>query len=331
MNLIERKVKLFETGDYGSKGKYDTERLESWVKHHNQDGEPIPFNVGHPSEQENPLASLAKKLGMGVKNLYTVATEFGAELWGSLFIPEPMNQMVELTGSKAVSIGLPNDMSRISEVSLVTNPHIKAAQLFKEDFDEVAFVFSADEFYVAEADVTITENQEAITVAEQTENTEQTPEVNAQTPVETKQEFSADERDAMAAEIAKVKAERDEANRLLFAERDEAKVKELEAAGKILPAHKEALLNFSNAGNINFSGETTRVFDAVVRFFESYDVSAVYESTQPATREIENPIDSVEFASDPETDKALARMAKLYGCTVDELKANNLHLAKGAN
>lgn len=297
MKLIERIVKLFEAGDYGDRGGvYSTDLLDEWVESH---VDPIPFNMLHSSLENNPLMKLTE-YGMGyARNLYRE----GAALFATLFLPEEINALIDKTGVKGVSVGVTPDKKRIYELSWVGKPRIPTAQVYSdEQTNEVAYSFSLDDAISESSveDVTITENQEALTVAENTENTEQTPEVN-ETPVETKQEFSAEDYAAMKAraEAAENRANQTEAQ--LFAERDEAKVKELELAGKILPVHKEALLSFSGAGNINFSGEDTRVFDALMKFMESYDVSAVYEATQPATVEIPNPIETevtVEFSDE---------------------------------
>ena len=323
MELIQRKVRLFEAGDYGHKGKYTESLLDSWIT----SNDPIPFNIAHSGLQSNPLMKLTE-FGMGyVKDLYRI----GKELWGTLFVPAEINSLIDKTGVKGISIGVPTDLSRPYEISWEGNPHIKTAQVFEgaendlpEGKETVAFTFSFDNaISTDEVDATLTIT-EATTVAENTENA--TPEEKIETPTVLEptavaQEFSADEKARLETELAEARAQ------LRFSA-DEKAVDALIQEGKILEAHKPALMAFSQEAH-KFNADN-RPFDAVIEFMKTYDPAAMVE-TKPGI-EVPNPVEEeVNKFTDPEKEKALEKIARKNGYDVEEFKKNNAHLSGRAN
>lgn len=131
-DLVERDVKLFEAGDYPDKGKsYTEEDLDRWVEAHN--GIAIPFSVGHLLPDENPLAG-DSGFGMGwVEGLY----RRGRELWGKLKIGRWLNDVIEKSPFRDVSVCLSRD--RIVEVSWVKDGRVPGAQLFHFSADGTRF------------------------------------------------------------------------------------------------------------------------------------------------------------------------------------------------
>jgi hypothetical protein len=332
LEIIKRPIRLFEAGDYGQKGNYTEDRLDEWSK----DNTPIPFNIAHADFKSNPLLrikdALGNALGMGdVRDFYRK----GKEWWGVLHTPKVVNDLIELTGVKGISIGVPQDLSRPYEISWEGNPHITTAQVFQDDLprnggDTVAFTFSFDNaISTDEVDVTMTIT-EATTVAENTENATpvektETPAVEVPivepAPAAVAQEFSADEKAKLETELAEARAQ------LRFSA-DEKAVDALIQDGKILEAHKPALMAFSQEAH-KFSADN-RPFDAVIEFMKTYDPAAMVE-TKPGTV-VPNPIEeTVNTFTDPETEKALDQIAKKNGWNAEELKKNNAHLAGRAN
>jgi hypothetical protein len=123
-NWIERRAKLFESGDYPDKGvtvtAKDLDRLAS-----NFDL-PVPILIEHA---ESPLE---------IGYLTSVSSEDG-ELFGILSLTEEANSLIERSGAKALSIGLSGDLAEIREVSLVRNPRIASAQLYHAPVEPTEF------------------------------------------------------------------------------------------------------------------------------------------------------------------------------------------------
>ncbi len=114
---IERRAKLFETGDYPDKGITITSRdLVRLVANFDL---PVPIWIEH---SESPL-----ELGY----LTEVSCEDG-ELFGLLALTEEANALIERSDARALSIGLSADLSIIREVSLVRFPRVASAQLFSD-------------------------------------------------------------------------------------------------------------------------------------------------------------------------------------------------------
>ena len=115
---IERKAKLFEVGDYPDKGVTVThEHLSALAKDFKA---PVPILIEHAA---SPL-----ELGF-----LTSVEHVGCELFGTLSLNHEANQLVERSGSKALSLGLASDLSQIREVSIVRNPRIASAQMFSSE------------------------------------------------------------------------------------------------------------------------------------------------------------------------------------------------------
>jgi hypothetical protein len=118
--FIEREARLFVAGEYPDKGvTIDEETLDKWVENAK---EPIPLNVGHLDERDNPLFGA---LGW-VKDL----VRRGKELFGKVVMPKWLYETLEARGHKALSVGVEGDLSRVAEVSLVMVPRVKEARLF---------------------------------------------------------------------------------------------------------------------------------------------------------------------------------------------------------
>ncbi|MBC8064507.1 MAG: hypothetical protein H7Y17_06740 [Chlorobia bacterium] len=114
---IERRAKLFESGDYPDKGVTITQRdLERMAANFDL---PVPVWIEHA---ESPL-----ELGY----LTEVAVEDG-ELFGLLALTQEANALIERSGAKSLSIGLSADLAQIREVSLVRFPRVASAQLFND-------------------------------------------------------------------------------------------------------------------------------------------------------------------------------------------------------
>lgn len=114
---VERRAKLFETGDYPDKGvsiaAADLKALCAAF------GEPVPVLIEHA---DSPF-----ELG------YLTAVEaMGAELFGTIALTSEANALVERSGARSLSIGLAPDLTSIREVSLVRNPRIASAQLYSD-------------------------------------------------------------------------------------------------------------------------------------------------------------------------------------------------------
>ena len=113
---IEREAKLFESGDFPDKGVSispdDLKAIES------QFDLPVPVLIEHA---QNPL-----ELGF----LTAVRAE-GNELFGTIALTPEADALIRRSGAKALSLGLTADMKAIREVSLVQNPRIADAQLFR--------------------------------------------------------------------------------------------------------------------------------------------------------------------------------------------------------
>lgn len=284
-NVIKRRAKIFEAGDYPDKGgKYTVEELDTWIKNHeNRD---IPLSVGHLDLSSNPLAKLGE-FGMGfLKNLQRI----GAELFADVFLDEDINRLLDRGASKALSIGIDRDSGLILEASLVANPRVASAAIFHKN---VAYQFSVD-LDLTQAPTQIQEGQMSNNPSGEGEGKQHTPtpdprlEQFAQEIEESKKrEDAANQRaEARDREVADLRA------RLQFSE-DEKKVDALVAAGKILPAHKDALMQFSNIGGtqkFTFADveQELRPMDALVKVFEAYDPEIVVQARVPKGREVKH-------------------------------------------
>lgn len=112
---IERRAKIFETGEYPDKGlSIGPEDLERLVENFS---EPVPLLIEH---SQNPL-----ELGH-----LTQVEVIGNELFGTFRLVPEANALMVKSGAKSVSIGLSQDLTRILEVSLVKSPRVPDAQLF---------------------------------------------------------------------------------------------------------------------------------------------------------------------------------------------------------
>ena len=112
---VDRKAKLFEAGDYPDKGVSVTEEtLGLLAKSFDL---PVPVLIEHA---KSPLQ---------IGYLTDVRAE-GSELFGTLSLTKEANELIEMSGAHALSLGLSPDLCTIQEVSLVKKPRIASARLF---------------------------------------------------------------------------------------------------------------------------------------------------------------------------------------------------------
>lgn len=113
---VEREAKLFEAGEYPDKGvaisPADLQAMQSRFDL------PVPVLIEHSS---SPL-----ELGF----LTAVRAE-GEELFGTISLTPEADALIRRSGAKSLSLGLSPDLKEIREVSLVQNPRISSAQLFR--------------------------------------------------------------------------------------------------------------------------------------------------------------------------------------------------------
>lgn len=115
---VLRRAKLFEVGEYTDKGlSVGPERLSALAASFDQ---MVPVLIEH---SESPL-----ELGF-----LTAVQAQGGELFGDVALTEEAHALIEASGSKALSVGLTPDLARIIEVSLVRNPRVPDARLFRSD------------------------------------------------------------------------------------------------------------------------------------------------------------------------------------------------------
>ncbi len=112
---IERRAKLFHTGDFPDKGVTIT-RDTLWALV-NSFSEPVPVLIEHAA---SPL-----ELGF-----LTSVEANGDELFGTISLTPEANALVERSGARGLSLGLNGELNAIREVSLVRNPRVADARLF---------------------------------------------------------------------------------------------------------------------------------------------------------------------------------------------------------
>lgn len=113
---IERKAKLFESGDFPDKGVTVTN--EDLATMESAFDLPVPVLIEH---SVSPL-----ELGF----LTAVRAE-GSELFGTIALTPEADALIRRSGARSLSLGLTPDLKRIREVSLVQSPRISDAQLFR--------------------------------------------------------------------------------------------------------------------------------------------------------------------------------------------------------
>jgi len=112
---VDRKAKLFEVGDYPDKGvKVSEGTLDQLAKSFDL---PVPVLIEHA---KSPL-----QIGF-----LTDVQADGKELFGTLSLTKEANELIEMSGAHALSLGLSPDLCSIQEVSLVKKPRIASARVF---------------------------------------------------------------------------------------------------------------------------------------------------------------------------------------------------------
>lgn len=115
---IDRRAKLFETGDYPDKGVTITENdLDEIASHFVA---PVPVWIEH---SDSPL-----ELGY-----LTEVESLDGELFGTISLTTEANALVERSDARSLSIGLAPDLKTIREVSLVRVPRIASARLYHSE------------------------------------------------------------------------------------------------------------------------------------------------------------------------------------------------------
>ncbi len=113
---VDRPAKLFEAGDYPDKGL--TVSPADLVKLAESMEAPVPILIEHA---ESPLE---------IGYLTDIRAE-GDELLGTVALTQEANALIEQSGAKSLSLGLLADLSGIKEVSLVSDPRVPDAQIFR--------------------------------------------------------------------------------------------------------------------------------------------------------------------------------------------------------
>ncbi len=120
---IERRAKLFESGDFPDKGLSVTPDLLRRLAEGFEG--PVPVLIEH---SDSPL-----ELGFLIR-----VEALGDELVGPVALTREADALVERSGARSLSLGLSPDLGEIREVSLVRNPRIGSARLFSGDLVEAA-------------------------------------------------------------------------------------------------------------------------------------------------------------------------------------------------
>jgi hypothetical protein len=135
--------KLFEEGDYGSKGKYDKAKLKSLV-----DGFPENGVFVKDTHASTFLGKCMEEDGTKVLRTWIVDKEQSGvvrrEIHGEIDAPAWVAEATR-NRTKSMSIGLTPDASAITEVSLALTPHVEDAAVFHRD----AIAFSASPTFTA--------------------------------------------------------------------------------------------------------------------------------------------------------------------------------------
>lgn len=112
---IERRAKLFETGNFPDKGvRVSMEDLAALAASFKG---PVPVLIEHSDSA----------LQMG---FLTRVEALGDELFGTVALTKEANELLEASGAKSLSLGLSTDLSEIREVSIVRNPRVADAELY---------------------------------------------------------------------------------------------------------------------------------------------------------------------------------------------------------
>lgn len=114
---VDRRAKLFESGEYPDKGVSVTDAQLAVIA--SRFTEPVPVLIEHA---ESPL-----ELGY-----LTHVEAVGNELFGTISLTAEANALAERSGARSLSIGLTGDLGQIREVSLVRAPRVVDARLFSE-------------------------------------------------------------------------------------------------------------------------------------------------------------------------------------------------------
>lgn len=323
MALIQRKAKLFEAGVYPDRGgEYTEAELDLWCENHKN--RTIPLSIGHldPTGPESPLASLGEHGPGFFANLIRI----GKELFATLFIDEQVNDLVERSGARGLSVGIDRENGVIVEGSWVKSPRIASAAMFNAQ--NVAFTFSGS---IAEDEAPqpiqegpmSTEPKEGAGAPKDPPVTPPTPPVpDAKFAADLEaQKARADAADALAKQQSQELA--DLRTKLVFAE-DEKAFDQLVKDGKLLDSHKAEFMALSQApaAPITFAGTdeavTMRPFDVAVKFFETYDPKLVYETQLPKLKTVK-PVADAKFSEDDLSE--IRRKGEQLGHKGDELEA----------
>ena len=239
--MIERTAKLFESGEYADRGltvtNDDLDRLAGSFAE-------VPVKIEHTQTPFDGALGQLRSIG-----------RIGKELFGKIaFTPEAW-ALASKAGAKKLSIAISRDLSRITEVSLVSNPRVLGAAVFD---DHIEYVTDTDWGGDENANAT---TEEVIRMADQDKST--SPEVATFTQADidkAKAEGLNEGKTEFRAEVQTLAAGLASTRRELAETKAQAEIDALKTEGKITPAMepfaKELLLQSSTS--ITFGeGQTT--------------------------------------------------------------------------
>ena len=126
--IVEREALMFEAGDYPDKGINVTDAdLDAIIANTPAD---VPVKLEHVN---TPLD--------GAMGTVTKLWRKGHELWGKIAFPEPMWNVVTAARAFRLSVGIGgfNDLPKLEEVSIVRNPRVASARVFRFSADGIGF------------------------------------------------------------------------------------------------------------------------------------------------------------------------------------------------
>jgi hypothetical protein len=116
--VIEREAQLFEAGEFKDKNVTITEQdLDTWINNFSE--AKVPVEIEHIKTPFDGFLGSVKKLWRQ-----------GKILFGTVSFPKAVWTLAEAAGAKKLSVTVAPDLSCLTGVSFVTKPRIKSAQVF---------------------------------------------------------------------------------------------------------------------------------------------------------------------------------------------------------
>ena len=263
---VEKDAKIFEAGEYPDKGIEVSEAdLDAIIGSF----EEVPVKVEHVDSPLDPLGT--------VKRIWRQ----GKDLFARLAFPRDLAAFLERRGVKKLSVALQKDPLRLAEVSLVLSPRVPSAAMFGQPPSSFA---KASEDKAASSQPDSHPHPNPLPPAG--ERTGGTVYGNLQLGGEVSELMSHDERDKEIAEL-----------RFALRSKDvEAKLAELKAQGKIVPASeqyaREILLQ--GDGTITFGEGESTIAQMFECFLESQPKVITFGELAPGTRMSSVPLSAEE-------------------------------------